>query len=89
MQMFEVILVASLALAFVIAVLEQMLDIRRFKAVISVLFSAGIVLSMGESGQYALWATLASAFAGPFLSALADRVTSIPLTVTQQIGQRR
>lgn len=85
----ETLLVASLALAFVIAVLEQLVDIRRFKATISILSSAAIVLTLGETGLYALWSTLAVAFAGPFLSALADRVTALPLTITQQIGQRR
>lgn len=80
---------ASLALAFIIAVLEQIVDIRRFKAAISILLAAGMVLTLGETGLYALWATLAVAFAGPFLSALADRVTVLPMTVTQQIGQRR
>lgn len=85
----ETILIASLALAFIIAVLEQLIDIRRFKAAISILLSASMVLTLGETDLYALWATLAVAFAGPFLSALADRVTAVPLTVTQQIGQRR
>lgn len=85
----DILIISSLSLAFIIAVLEQLIDIRRFKAVISILFSAGVVLTMGEVGVRALWMTLASAFAGPFLSALADRVTAIPLTVTQQIGQRR
>lgn len=85
----ETILVASLALAFIIAVLEQLIDIRRFKAAISILLAAAMVLTLGETELYALWATLAVSFAGPFLAALADRVTSIPLTITQQIGQRR
>lgn len=85
----ETLVIASLALAFIIAVLEQLVDIRRFKAAISLIISATMVLTLGEVELYALWTTLAVAFAGPFLSALADRVTALPLTVTQQIGQRR
>ena len=86
----QTLVITSLSLAFIIAVLEQLVDIRRFKAAISLGASIGIVVSMSsEAKAENVWIAFAAAFTGPFLVALADRVTAVPLTVTQQIGQRR
>lgn len=85
----ELLLITSMAVAFVIAVLEQLIDIRRFKAAISLGGSFGILLSSSPYEPKILWTAFAAAFLGPFLVALADRVTALPLTITQQLGQRR
>lgn len=85
----ETLILSSLSVGFVLAVLEQLADIRRFKAVISLGSSVGIVLSMGVEGPRALWIAMSAAFVAPFLVALADRLTSIPLAVTRALGQTR
>lgn len=85
----ELLVLTSLAMAFIIAVLEQIVDIRKFKAAISLGGSVGFISAMSAWEAKSLIIALGAAFLGPFLVALADRVTAIPLTITQQIGQRR
>lgn len=85
----EQLVLISASVAFILAVLEQLVDIRRFKAVISLAGSACFAFLVGLRGAVAVETVLGAAFFAPFFIALADRLVAIPLTVSRALGQPR
>jgi len=74
--MFE-LLVASCFSAFFLAVLDQVVDLKMFKALASLIFSAGGLALIGvtQITQF-LSMTVAAAFISLFVTVAADRMTT-------------
>jgi hypothetical protein len=74
--MFE-LLVASCFSAFFLAVLDQVVDLKMFKALASLIFSAGGLALIGvvQITQF-LAMTVAAAFISLFVTVAADRMTT-------------
>jgi hypothetical protein len=74
--MFE-LLVASCFSAFFIAVLDQVVDLKMFKALASLIFSAGGLALIGVTQVTQFLAmTVAAAFISLFITVAADRMTT-------------
>jgi hypothetical protein len=81
--MLELILSACFA-AFFLAVIEQLIDLRIYRAIAALALSAvGVGLTGVASIPLFIVTTVASGFLSPFLVVLADSITSYRPTVTQ------
>lgn len=76
-------------MAFILAVLEQLVDLGKFRAAVSLGGCVGLTLSYEISGFTAVLTSLGAAFLAPFLVALADRITAVPLSISRALGQPR
>jgi len=84
----ENLVLISCAVAFLLAVLEQIAPLGKFKALISLLASATGASAIISEPHTAVVTAVASAFMGPLLVAVATRVTAIPLAISRPVGQR-
>jgi hypothetical protein len=84
----EILLLVSFYCAFVMAVLEQLVDLGRFKALVSFVVAIAGVAFLGPSTVETVLVAAGASFAGPFLVALGDRISVIQLAVPRQIGPR-
>ena len=83
--MFELI-AASAFTAFFIAVLDQLVDLKIFKALASLLFSSGALALLGVNDiKLFLVLAVASAFLALFLTVAADRLTFFKPVQTRPI----
>jgi hypothetical protein len=74
--MFE-LLVASCFSAFFLAVLDQIVDLKMFKALVSLIFSAGGLALIGVTQVTQFLAmTVAASFISLFITVAADRMTT-------------
>lgn len=81
------LVIAVGAVAFILALLDAYLDIRRFKAVVALV--ASLLVSLPILSWYDVVKIMSVSFFATFLVALADRVTTIPLTISRALGQQR
>jgi len=81
--MLELVL-SSLFAAFFLAVIEQLIDLRIYRAIAALALSAiGVGLTGVTSIPLFIFTTVASGFLSPFLVVLADSITSYRPAVTQ------
>jgi hypothetical protein len=81
--MLELVLSSCFA-AFFLAVIEQLIDLRIYRAIIALALSAvGVGLTGVTSMPLFIVTTVAGGFLSPFLVVLADSVTSYRPAVTQ------
>jgi hypothetical protein len=83
--MFE-LLVASCFSAFFLAVIDQLVDLKMFKALASLIFSAGGLALIGVTHITTFLAMMvASAFLSLFVTVAADRMTTFKPAVIKPI----
>jgi hypothetical protein len=81
--MLELVL-SSLFAAFFLAVIEQLIDLRIYRAIAALALSAvGVGLTGVTSIPLFIATTVAGGFLAPFLVVLADSITSYKPAVTQ------
>jgi hypothetical protein len=83
--MFELIAAACFS-AFFLAVIDQVVELKMFKALASLIFSAGGLALLGVSNISLFVAlTVSSAFLSLFVTVAADRLTTFKPATTKSI----
>ena len=85
----EQLVLISGSIALILALLDQVGNLGKLRAPVALITSGigSLVLVSDIKPQIFTW--LAAAFFGPFLAAIAGRITLIPLAVTREVGQPR
>ena len=84
------LVLAALFTAFFLAVLEQVVDLKMFRALAALILAGSATLLLGGFGAgRAIVTAFSAAFLGTLLVAISERIVVMPAIITREIGRRQ